>query len=134
MNYPYRQDSNFFYLTGIEQPESILVMLPGNKTRKEFLFIRPRDAVREHWEGHSLTTDEAVQLSGIDTVYQTTDFEPFLDSVLAGKAFDKETRVRQRRTTNGFFTALKNTYGAGCRRWTASRQLRCRARFLCVCE
>jgi Xaa-Pro aminopeptidase len=86
VNYPYRQDSNFFYLTGIEQPESIVVILPGNKTQKEFLFIRPRDAVREHWEGHSLSTDEAVQLSGIQTVYQTKDFESFIDSMLSGKS------------------------------------------------
>ena len=59
VDYPYRQDSNLFYLTGIEQPESILVILPGNGARKEILFIRPRDAVREHWYGHSLTKDEA---------------------------------------------------------------------------
>jgi len=86
VNYPYRQASNFFYLTGIEQPESIVVILPGNKSQKEFLFIRPRDAVREHWEGHSLSTDEAVQLSGIKTVYETKDFQPFIDSMLSGKS------------------------------------------------
>jgi Xaa-Pro aminopeptidase len=89
VNYPYRQDSNLFYLTGIEQPESILVILPGSKTQKEFLFIRPRDAVREHWEGHSLSTDEAVHLSGIKTVYETKDFEPFIDSMLSGKPLDE---------------------------------------------
>jgi len=108
VNYPYRQDSNFYYLTGIEQPESILVILPGNKTRKEFLFVRPRDAVREHWEGHSLSTDEAVQMSGIDTVYQTKDFEPFIDSMLSGRPFEKENGP----TTadyEGFFAALKNS-------------------------
>ena len=88
VNYPYRQDSNFFYLTGIQQPESIVVILPGSKTQKEFLFIRPRDAVREHWEGHSLSTDEAVQFSGIKTVYETKDFQPFIDSMLSGKSPD----------------------------------------------
>jgi len=90
VNYPYRQESNFFYLTGIEQPESILVILPGNKTKREFLFVRPRDAVREHWEGHSLSTAEAAQLSGISTVYETKDFEPFVSSLLSGKPFEKE--------------------------------------------
>ena len=88
VNYPYRQDSNFFYLTGIEQPESIVVILPGNKTQKEFLFIRPRDAVREHWEGHSLSTDEAAQISGIKTVYETKDFESFVGDVLSGKSIE----------------------------------------------
>jgi len=88
VNYPYRQDSNFFYLTGIEQPESIVVILPGNKTQKEFLFIRPRDAVREHWEGHSLSTDEAAQISGIKTVYETKDFESFVGDVLSEKSIE----------------------------------------------
>jgi len=93
VNYPYRQDSNFYYLTGIEQPESILVILPGNKTKKEFLFIRPRDAVREHWEGHSLSAEEATQLSGISTVYQTKDFELFIDALLSGKPFERDSPV-----------------------------------------
>jgi Xaa-Pro aminopeptidase len=99
VNYPYRQDSNFYYLTGIEQPESILVVLPGNKNRKEILFVRPRDAVREHWEGHSLTADEATRLSGISTVYATTEFEPFLNSVLAGKSYETEIGVTGLRIT-----------------------------------
>jgi Xaa-Pro aminopeptidase len=107
VNYPYRQDSNFFYLTGIEQPESIVVILPGNKTQKEFLFIRPRDAVREHWEGHSLSTDEAVQLSGIKTVYETKDFEPFIGAMLSGKPFDKDSSAAAS-DVEGFFSALKN--------------------------
>jgi len=107
VNYPYRQDSNLYYLTGIEQPETILVIVPGNKLRKEFLFVRPRDAVREHWEGHSLTDDEATQISGITTVYSTTDFEPFLDSILSRKSYEREIGV----TTSDYdtiFTALQN--------------------------
>src|SRR3954471_21635802 len=107
VNYPYRQDSNFFYLTVIEHPESILVMLPGNKIRKVILFIRPRDAVREHWEGHSLTMDEATRQSGIGTVYQTTDFEPFLNSVLAGKSYETEIGVTSS-DYEAFFAALKS--------------------------
>jgi len=107
VNYPYRQDSNFFYLTGIEQPESILVILPGNKNQKEILFVRPRDAVREHWEGHSLTSAEASRLSGIGKVYETTEFEPFLNSVLAGKSYETEIGVTSS-DYEAFFAALKN--------------------------
>jgi Xaa-Pro aminopeptidase len=54
VNYPYRQDSNFFYLTGIEQPESIVVVLPGNKTQKEYLFIRPREPFASTGRSQSL--------------------------------------------------------------------------------
>src|SRR5262245_11951661 len=59
VDYEYRQDSNFYYLTGIDQPESILVLMPGNRNQKEILFVRPRDANREHWDGHRLTAAEA---------------------------------------------------------------------------
>lgn len=107
VNYPYRQDSNLYYLTGIEQPETVLVILPGNKIRKEYLFIHPRNASQELWEGHSLTEDEATQISGITTVYATTDFEPFLDSVLSRKSYEREIGV----TTSdydAFFIALQN--------------------------
>jgi Xaa-Pro aminopeptidase len=55
VEYEYRQDSNLLYLTGIHQVDTILVLMPGNRTRKEILFVREADARREHWNGHSLT-------------------------------------------------------------------------------
>src|SRR4026208_2569042 len=59
VDYEYRQDSNLLYLTGIDQEETILVLMPGNETRKEILFVRDVDPRREHWNGHSLTPAEA---------------------------------------------------------------------------
>ena len=46
VEYEYRQDSTLYYLTGIDQEETILVLMPGNETRKEVLFVKPRDTVR----------------------------------------------------------------------------------------
>ena len=86
VDYEYRQDSNFYYLTGIDQEESILVLMPGNKERKEMLFVLPRDPEREHWTGHRLDKEEATHDSGIATVYETTRFENFLSSVLSRRA------------------------------------------------
>jgi Xaa-Pro aminopeptidase len=86
VEYEYRQDSSFLYLTGIDQPESILVLMPGNKTRKEILFIREADARREHWEGHSLTTAEAAAASGIQLVMTASQFEPFVAAMLSKRA------------------------------------------------
>ena len=68
VDYEYRQDSNLLYLTGIDQEDTILVLMPGNETRKEMLFVREADARREHWNGHSLTPAEARHASGIQTV------------------------------------------------------------------
>jgi Xaa-Pro aminopeptidase len=83
VDYEYRQDSNFLYLTGIDQPESILILMPGNKTRKEILFVREADARREHWEGHSLTPAEASAASGIALVMTRDQFEPFVAAMLS---------------------------------------------------
>src|SRR4051794_4852978 len=59
VDYEYRQESNLLYLTGVDQPETVLVLMPGNETRREILFVRAADARREHWEGHSLAPAEA---------------------------------------------------------------------------
>jgi len=85
VDYEYRQDSNLLYLTGLDQEDSILVLMPGNQTRREILFVREADARREHWNGHSLTPAEASAQTGIETVLTANQFEPFVASVLSGQ-------------------------------------------------
>lgn len=86
VNYEYRQESNLLYLTGIDQEDTILVLMPGNETRKEILFVRDADARREHWNGHSLTPAEASSESGIEAVMTVSQFEPFVASVFSRRA------------------------------------------------
>ncbi len=88
IEYEYRQDSNLYYLTGIAQEDTILVLMPGNLTRSEILFVSPRDPTQEHWDGPRLSAAEATARSDIGTVYSTTEFEPFIDAVLAGRGDD----------------------------------------------
>jgi Xaa-Pro aminopeptidase len=88
IDYEYRQDSNLYYLTGIAQPETMLVLMPGNVGRRELLFVRDRNAVREHWTGHRLTNDEATARSGIETVLAASQFEAFVTAVLDRRDFD----------------------------------------------
>jgi Xaa-Pro aminopeptidase len=87
VDYEYRQDSDLLYLTDVTQADTILVLVPGSRTRKEFLFISPGDARREHWEGHLLTPDEARAQTDIDNVFVTTQFEDFLLSMFNRRAF-----------------------------------------------
>src|SRR3954463_3841049 len=87
VDYEYRQDSNLYYLTGIDQPGTILVLMPGNRERTAFLFVSPSNPEREHWTGHLLTPAEATAQSGITTVYPTTAFDAFMDAVLSGSAY-----------------------------------------------
>lgn len=86
VEYEYRQDSNLLYLTGIDQEDTILVLMPGNETRREILFIREADARREHWSGHSLTAAEATAQSGIETVMTASQFEPFVAAMLSKRS------------------------------------------------
>ena len=83
VDYEYRQDSNLLYLTGITQPDTILVLMPGNKTQREILFVSEPNPRREHWNGHILTRAEATAESGIAAVYYSGEFEPFLAAMFA---------------------------------------------------
>lgn len=73
--YPYRQHSDFFYLSGISQPDSILVLTPG----RTVLFIRKPDPKTQLWSGPLLSREEASSLSGIGDIrwmeYLGTFFE-----------------------------------------------------------
>ena len=87
VNYEFRQDSNLYYLTAIDQPNTVLVLMPGNRERTAFLFVSPSNPEREHWTGHLLTAAEATAQSGISMVYPTTAFDAFMDAVLGGDTF-----------------------------------------------
>ncbi len=81
--HPYRQNSDFFYLTGIEQEKSILLLAPDASTKelKEVLFILRSNKLLETWEGHKLTTEEANGISGIVTIKLIDDFESVFHSL-----------------------------------------------------
>ena len=81
VDYEFRQDSHLLYLTGMTQEETILVLMPGNGTRKEILFTREPNQRREHWNGHILTKEEATAQSGIATVYYAGEFEAFVTAM-----------------------------------------------------
>ena len=82
--FTYRQQSDIFYLTGIEQEQTILLMAPGffNEAFREALFILKPNKKLETWEGHKLTKEEARAISGIKNVYWLEDFEVTLREVL----------------------------------------------------
>ncbi len=80
-------NENFFYLTNVGQDDSVLVLMPGNQTRREILFVRAFDPVREHWNGHSLSAKEATEATGIETVYTLNQFEPFMSAMFSQQPF-----------------------------------------------
>lgn len=84
VDYEYRQDSNLYYLSGITQEGTILVLMPGNVTRREVLFTLEPSVADEQWHGRRLTVDEARQRSGIDTVLTAGQFESMISALLGG--------------------------------------------------
>src|ERR1041385_871378 len=68
--------SDLFYLTGIEQEESMLLLFPDadEEKQRDLLFLREPTPALELWEGHKLTREEARQLSGIDRVHWLSEF------------------------------------------------------------
>ncbi len=105
--YEFRQDADLYYLSGIDQEDSTLVLMPGNQTQKEILFIRDPDPRREHWRGHSLTLDEAKAQSGIETVYFASAFQPFIEAMFDRRAYGLR-RTAESNEYDAFFEAVTN--------------------------
>ncbi len=76
---PFRQNNDLFYLTGVDQEETILVLFPAHPDEKfrEVLFVRETSEQIAVWEGHKLTKAEAEQTSGIPrkSIYWTHEFD-----------------------------------------------------------
>jgi Xaa-Pro aminopeptidase len=87
VNYEYRQDSYQLYLTGLDQEETILVLMPGAAKKKEVIFVREPNARREHWNGHTLTKEEVTAQTGVETVYFVSQFEPFITAMFNARNF-----------------------------------------------
>ncbi len=100
VDYEFRQDSHFLYLTGIAQEGAVLVLMPGNKKSKEVLFVREPNPRREHWNGHLFTKDEAAAESGIKTVYYTGDVESFVTAMFNRRPYG----LKRGETTDDFDT------------------------------
>ena len=81
--YPFRQQSDFFYLTGIVAENAYLILSPDNATAdyREMLFIEPYDEVKATWQGEMMDASQAKALSGIQVVKSSDDFYAVLNDV-----------------------------------------------------
>jgi Xaa-Pro aminopeptidase len=82
--FPFRQNSDLFYLTGIEQPKSILCLCPEHPDvhYREVLFLEKSNPHYETWTGHKLTIEEASNISGIKNIYWLDEFETVLNDLM----------------------------------------------------
>jgi len=81
---PFQQARDIFYLSGVDQEESILVLFPDapNKDHREMLFVRETNDHIAVWEGEKLTKEKGFEVSGIKSVYWLTEFDKIFFEVM----------------------------------------------------
>lgn len=82
--YRYRQDSDFYYLTGFDEPEAIAVVAPARAEHKFTLFVRPRDPEHETWEGRRAGVEGARERHGAEAAFPVAEFREKLQELLSG--------------------------------------------------
>ncbi len=82
--FPFRQHSDFFYLTGYDEPDAVLVIAPHAQTERVTMFVRPRNREQEIWTGRRAGVEGAVERYGADAAYPIEEFEKKLADVLVG--------------------------------------------------
>lgn len=91
--YPFQVNNNFFYLTGIEQEHSVLLIVKGFSDVKTYLFIDEYSELKEKWTGKRLTNDEARMYSDIDNVYIYNQLDSVLSLVFSDKDDNEYGRI-----------------------------------------
>jgi len=83
--WPYRQDSDFHYLTGFPEPDAVLALLPGRGRGEVVLFCRERDPERERIDGVRVGPDDAAARFGVDDAFPVEDIDDILPGMLEGR-------------------------------------------------
>jgi Xaa-Pro aminopeptidase len=85
VDWPFRQEDNLLYLTGLDAPETMFVLLPGESEHREIVFTRDSDPTTELWTGHIATHDEVKATSGVGEVASSSRFRAFLQAAMEGR-------------------------------------------------
>jgi Xaa-Pro aminopeptidase len=82
VEYNFRQDSDFFYLTGFNEAEAVAVLAPHHEEHRFVLFVQPKDLERETWTGYRVGVDLAKEQFGADAVYPIAELDEKLPQYL----------------------------------------------------
>jgi Xaa-Pro aminopeptidase len=85
-HFRFRQDSDFWYLTGFGEPESVAVLAPGRKDGAYILFVRERNKEREIWDGRRAGPEGAVRDYGADQSFTIGELDTMLPKLLEGRS------------------------------------------------
>jgi Xaa-Pro aminopeptidase len=85
VEYPFRQDSDFHYLTGFDEPDAVAVLVPGREQGEYVLFVRERDPAREVWDGRRAGPEGATREYGADDAFPIGDIDEILPGLLENR-------------------------------------------------
>ena len=120
--YPYRPDSELFYLTGVAEPDAVAVLRSGGEGQF-ILFVRERDPEAELWNGERVGPDRARELYGADVVHPIGDLDGRLADLIAGSRTIYYRWGAGRHTDNLVLDALARARARGPRRGTGPRSV-----------
>jgi Xaa-Pro aminopeptidase len=83
--YPFRQDSDFWYLCGFDEPDAVLVLVPGRRHGEFLLFCQDRDPVKEMWDGRRAGPEGACRRYGADDAFPIGDIDDILPGLIEGR-------------------------------------------------
>src|SRR5207344_1772909 len=87
VDWPFRQEDNLLYLTGLNEPDTTLVLLPGERERRELIFARDRDPANERWTGAIPSAEQVTAATGIREVVSPRRFNQFIAALLQGRSW-----------------------------------------------
>lgn len=99
--YPYRQNSDFYYLTGFVEHDAVLALIPGRKQGEVVLFCQEKDRTRELWTGILMGPEQAIKQLGVDDAFPIGDIDDILPGLIEGRervyySMGKEPKFDQR--------------------------------------
>ena len=113
--FPFRQDSDFSYLTGFSEPESLLVLTPGRVQGESLLFCRERDQEKELWDGPRMGPEQAAEHCGLCDAFPIGDLDEILPGLLEGRDYIYYTMGRfpqLDRRLQHYLSAIDNAPGS----------------------
>ncbi|MFN2360136.1 MAG: Xaa-Pro aminopeptidase [Marinobacter sp.] len=84
--HPFRQDSDFHYLTGFDEPDAVLVLIPGREHGESVLFCKERNPEKELWDGFLAGPEGAIENFGLDDAFPISDIDDILPGMIEGRS------------------------------------------------
>jgi len=117
VDWPFRQEDNLLYLTGMNEPDTTLVLLPGERDHHELIFARDRDPAAEAWTGRIPSWEQITAANGLSEVATARQFNNFVDALLQRRGWGAVPAPNRYYATPGMPSFLAAVRGGRAEVW-----------------